>query len=53
MISLAPSLAPLQMVFFVWVSLSEHKWVILAERRGILPVAAGSLIMAGGAWAIS
>jgi hypothetical protein len=21
-------------VFFVWVSLSEHKWVILAERRG-------------------
>jgi len=34
MISLAPSLAPRQIVFFVWVSLSEHKWVILAERRG-------------------
>jgi len=21
-------------LFFVWVDLSEHKWVILAERRG-------------------
>ena len=21
-------------MFFVWVTLSEHKWVILAERRG-------------------
>jgi hypothetical protein len=23
-----------QIVFSVWVTLSEHKWVILAERRG-------------------
>ena len=23
-----------QIVFLVWVDLSEHKWVILAERRG-------------------
>src|SRR5712691_6565418 len=23
-----------QIVFFVWVDLSEHKWIILAERRG-------------------
>jgi hypothetical protein len=34
MISLAPSLALGQIVFFVGVTLSEHKWVILAERRG-------------------
>jgi hypothetical protein len=34
MISLAPFLALRQIVFFVWVSLSEQKWVILAERRG-------------------
>jgi hypothetical protein len=34
MISLAPSLALRQIVFFVWVSLTEHKWVALAERRG-------------------
>src|SRR5450759_4137718 len=34
MISLAPFLALRQNVFFVWVSLSEQKWVILAERRG-------------------
>jgi hypothetical protein len=33
MISLALSLAQRQGVFFVWVSLSEQKWVILAERR--------------------
>jgi hypothetical protein len=37
MISLAPSLAVPQNVFFGWVSLSEQKWVILAERRGIAP----------------
>ena len=24
-----------QIVFFVWVDLSEHKWIILAERRGV------------------
>src|SRR6266567_3584043 len=23
-----------QIVFLVWVDLSEHKWIILAERRG-------------------
>ena len=23
-------------VFFVWVDLSEHKWIIIAERRGLL-----------------
>src|SRR5260370_40503541 len=23
-----------KIMFFVWVDLSEHKWVILAERRG-------------------
>jgi len=34
MISAACSLALRQIVFFVWVTLSEHKWVILAERRG-------------------
>jgi hypothetical protein len=34
MISLVSSLARGQSVFFVWVTLSEHKWVILAERRG-------------------
>jgi hypothetical protein len=34
MISLASSLALRQNVFFVWLSLSEQKWVILAERRG-------------------
>ncbi len=33
MISLASSLARGQIVFFVWVTLTEHKWVILAERR--------------------
>jgi hypothetical protein len=37
MISLAPFLALRQIVFFVWVSLSEQKWVILAERRGEVP----------------
>src|SRR5271165_6872414 len=26
-----------QILFVVWVGLSEHKWVILAERRGFLP----------------
>ena len=31
MISLAPSLALRQNVFFVWVSLSEQKWVISVE----------------------
>jgi len=31
---LASPLALGQIVFFVWVTLSEHKWVILAERRG-------------------
>ena len=36
MISLAPFLALRQNVFFVWVSLSEQKWVILAERRGVM-----------------
>src|ERR1700738_4213541 len=36
MISLANSLAQGQIVFFVWVTLTEHKWVILAERRGRL-----------------
>jgi len=35
MISLAAFLALRQIVFFVWVSPSEHKWVILAERRGV------------------
>jgi hypothetical protein len=34
MISLAPSLALRQVVFFVWVSLNERKCGILAERRG-------------------
>jgi hypothetical protein len=34
MISLAPSFAVGQIVFFVWVTLSKHKWVILAKRRG-------------------
>ena len=34
MLLLAPSLACGQIVFFGWVSLSEQKWVILAERRG-------------------
>ena len=29
-----PLLALRQIVFFVWVCLNEHKWVILAERRG-------------------
>ncbi len=24
-------------LFFVWVTLSEHKWVILGERRGVAP----------------
>jgi hypothetical protein len=27
-------LALRQIVFFVWVILNEHKWVILGERRG-------------------
>ena len=31
-----PLLALHQIVFFVWVRLNEHKWVILAERRGEL-----------------
>jgi len=34
MISLASSLALGQIVFFVWVILTEHKWIILTERRG-------------------
>jgi len=33
-IALANILARGQIVFFVWVTLTEHKWVILAERRG-------------------
>ena len=35
MIMLSPFLALWQIVFFVWVTLNEHKWVILAERRGL------------------
>lgn len=31
----ATSLARGQIVFFAWVTLTEHKWVILAERRGL------------------
>jgi hypothetical protein len=34
---LDPPVAPRQIVFLVWVSLSERKWVILAERRGPIP----------------
>ena len=34
-IALANILARGQIVFFVWVTLTEHKWVILAERRGL------------------
>ena len=34
MISPAAFLALRQIVFLVWVTLTEHKWVILAERRG-------------------
>ena len=34
MMSLASSLARGQIVFFAWVTLTEHKWVIFAERRG-------------------
>ncbi len=33
-LALAPSLPSGQIVFLVWVDLSEQKWVILAERRG-------------------
>src|ERR1017187_7645918 len=36
MILLAPSLARGQIVFFGWLILREQKWVILAERRGVL-----------------
>jgi hypothetical protein len=36
MISLVLSLAQRQTVFFVWVSLTEHKWVTLGERRSRL-----------------
>ena len=32
-----PILALRQILFFVWVTLSERKWVILAERRGASP----------------
>jgi hypothetical protein len=35
MISLVYLFAQRQGVFFVWVSLSEQKWVILAERRSL------------------
>ena len=28
-------LACREILFFVWVTLTEHKWVILAERRGL------------------
>jgi len=28
-------LALRQIVFFVWVTLNEHKWVISRERRGM------------------
>ena len=41
MISLAgscPRANLFQIVFFVWVTLSEQKWVILAERRGAIGV---------------
>src|SRR5690349_8167700 len=37
MISLLLSLALRQIVFFVWVSLSEQKWITFAERRGPAP----------------
>jgi hypothetical protein len=40
-ISLASSLARGQMVFFVWVTLTEHKWVILAERRRSVVISSG------------
>jgi hypothetical protein len=33
MISLAPSLALRQIVFFVWVSLTEHKWSLLPSAE--------------------
>jgi hypothetical protein len=36
MMSLAFSLALRQIVLFVWVTLSEQKWVTLAERRSHL-----------------
>jgi hypothetical protein len=36
MISLVSLLALRQIVFLVWVSLTEQKWVILGERRSIL-----------------
>ena len=31
-------LALRQIVFFVWVILNEHKWVILGECRGWMPM---------------
>jgi hypothetical protein len=34
MIALPTLLQIVQEPFFVWVTLSEHKWVILGERRG-------------------
>jgi hypothetical protein len=33
MIALPTLLEIVQEPFFVWVTLNEHKWVILAERR--------------------
>src|SRR3990172_6226856 len=41
MMSLGSPLALRQIVFLVWVSLSEQKWVILAERRGQFPAKGG------------
>jgi hypothetical protein len=32
--SAAHALALRQILFFVWVTFAEHKWVILGERRG-------------------
>ena len=34
----APRLIAFQIAFFVLVTLTEHKWVTLAERRGWVPL---------------
>jgi hypothetical protein len=36
--SAAHALALRQILFFVWVTFAEHKWVILGERRGFASI---------------
>jgi hypothetical protein len=42
------ALALRQILFFVWVTFAEHKWVILGERRGSMAARNNGSLIAGG-----